>query len=414
MFLNKQEGSALVLTMIVIFVLIFLGSAFALNGMVEIKQAQRDEEQLQAYYLARTAADALASFLEENPHELEQLVKQEQPILVKDETGEPLDVLLHVFHDGCQCQIQSTGSAGNCDCTVCLCMLRNLLFQDAIFAKGENTDSQNRAISLNGGCEVIGDVATSAAGIDTVHVGPRATIDGELLFGVTSAYPDEFWPDFDETWPTADLTQIRKGYVFELGAGLQRIRIGEVNVTKDGSITIKRPEDGKIGRLELHVTEKFFMANGAHFRFEGFSEEELSPELLTIYYSGDETFIACFRDDFHGNILIKKSDVEIRADNKIRGSILCESSLKVDLRSGTIAGGLIYAPKAFVDVSSGVQTSAIVANRLEARGTSKLIYDNAFLNDDLISDIFGLSGDNKATFARKHWSLGAASLANDL
>ncbi len=44
----------------VTFVLLFLGGASTLHSVTEIRQAQKEEYELQAYYLARSGADIVA------------------------------------------------------------------------------------------------------------------------------------------------------------------------------------------------------------------------------------------------------------------------------------------------------------------------------------------------------------------
>lgn len=50
--MSNEQGSALLLTMIVIIVLLFLGGSLGLLAMVESNMVLREEHAVQAYYLA--------------------------------------------------------------------------------------------------------------------------------------------------------------------------------------------------------------------------------------------------------------------------------------------------------------------------------------------------------------------------
>ncbi len=78
---QKEDGSALLLTMVLILVLVFRRCIYTAEPY-RGKQAQREEEQLQAYYLARSGADALAYYLEERPEEIESISTKGESIRI--------------------------------------------------------------------------------------------------------------------------------------------------------------------------------------------------------------------------------------------------------------------------------------------------------------------------------------------
>ena len=58
-----EQGSALLLTIIVLVILLFLGGSLGLLAMVEGRMAQKEEASMQAFYLARSGADAIAQYM---------------------------------------------------------------------------------------------------------------------------------------------------------------------------------------------------------------------------------------------------------------------------------------------------------------------------------------------------------------
>jgi hypothetical protein len=61
--LNEESGAALVMTLIVMLVLTILGTALLNISLAENKFAKRNEDKLQAYYIARSGAHAVAEYI---------------------------------------------------------------------------------------------------------------------------------------------------------------------------------------------------------------------------------------------------------------------------------------------------------------------------------------------------------------
>ena len=74
--MRNEQGSALLFAMVVTIILLFLGGALGLFSMVEQRQVQLAEADLQAYYLARSGADAVAQYIidEHNDVDLSKIV----------------------------------------------------------------------------------------------------------------------------------------------------------------------------------------------------------------------------------------------------------------------------------------------------------------------------------------------------
>ena len=77
MFKNRNEqGSALLLTIIITMILLVLGGALVSFSLMERGQVGRDEADLRAYYIARSGADLVAQLVLENEDEYDDIKGQ--------------------------------------------------------------------------------------------------------------------------------------------------------------------------------------------------------------------------------------------------------------------------------------------------------------------------------------------------
>lgn len=77
MSLRSERGSALLLTIVVILVLLVLGGALGMYSLVERVQVEREINDMQAYYLARSGAEALKFAMLERPEKIPLLLNEE-------------------------------------------------------------------------------------------------------------------------------------------------------------------------------------------------------------------------------------------------------------------------------------------------------------------------------------------------
>ena len=64
---KSEQGSALLLTIVVTIILLFVGGSLGLLAMVENRMAHKEEASMKAYYLARSGADGLAQAIISDP-----------------------------------------------------------------------------------------------------------------------------------------------------------------------------------------------------------------------------------------------------------------------------------------------------------------------------------------------------------
>ncbi len=105
-FNNKRKGSALVIVLIIMLVLSILGTAIMRVAVAENTFAKRNEDRLQAYYIARSGAQSVAEYMIRDAHgDAKDLIgKDSKP---KDVSGGSLNVsvdkndgVIHIISEG--------------------------------------------------------------------------------------------------------------------------------------------------------------------------------------------------------------------------------------------------------------------------------------------------------------------------
>ncbi len=150
---HNEQGSALLLTIIITMILLVLGGALASFSLIEKGQVGRDEGDLKAYYIARSGADLVAQAVLENEDDFED---------IKGKTTKPVTLGQGSFTAKIEpissgARIVSTGVVGSRKRTISL-VLKGVssapLIDHAIYASGD--------INISGGVSIEGDVATSS------------------------------------------------------------------------------------------------------------------------------------------------------------------------------------------------------------------------------------------------------------
>ncbi len=106
-----QEGAALPLVLMILFILTLLGTTIFMYNMAETKQVVKTEERMKAHYVARSGAHAVAAYLVENPDSAKDLI--DSPEFTGYEFGEgEFDVL--VYADALdEVHVKSIGRVGD-------------------------------------------------------------------------------------------------------------------------------------------------------------------------------------------------------------------------------------------------------------------------------------------------------------
>lgn len=453
--IGNENGSALLLTIVVTFVLLFMGGALATYNLLEKRQVQREEANTQAYFIARSGADALAQAIIDNPARVGEFIGTFDPITLGNGTFS-----VEAVDEGDVIKVVSTGFVGGSQRMVSLELKKETMqpvIEQAIFASGMGTSSEP-AIRLEGSAKIVGTAGTNSTNPKSVQLEWSTKIEnGDLLVGpgvdpstvvrvagennnpprtvadhLTSGYgltnlarPVEFVLPVFPNFPNS--LAVRPNFVTDWKEGLD-YRISEdgyydtINVTSgrtlkidlQGGTRILRVKDflvgGNItlinvapnGRLILYVDQRFRMGGNWNVNYSESGSKD--PNILTIYYAGSNTF-GDAQFNFCGNVVVKDAPVKIGSGSKFAGSLLSLSSKPILIDGAAMATtGVIYAPKAKVTVSGSAQTGAIVAKSLLANGSATVVFDRNLPTDLFPEEIFSDFSGATTKYSRGFWS----------
>jgi len=414
---QKEQGSALILTMVVTIILLFLGSSLGLLSMVESRMSLREEQNMQAYYLARSGADALAQYIIDNPAELDALRnKTSNSIYALNPESEDKYFIVKIedYSDGGS-RIKSIGVVGDQERVVYLTVETTSppppTFTNAIVALGTG----HPAFKLTGGATIEGDIVTNTVREDSIYLEGGAKIKGGVSVGPKGepttvinnlelvdnggkalkalddpvTYPNLVFPLLPEGLDRHDTTPVEgENYVIRENGQWDRIKSSsnctlkiDLNYGIDGpriirvrSLEIGGPikliNVGEDGRLLLFVEEKLIVHDGdAHINWPG--EGGSRPQVFTLYYAGrDEILNAQFK--MTGNIVSKTANLFFGHGVSLNGNVFAagseHSTVKI-LGGAGVEPSLVYAPNSTVILAEGGTLSgSVVSHKFEASG----------------------------------------------
>ena len=208
---NNKKGVSLIIVILVLTTLMGVSGIFVPMVVTEIKQAQIHNNQIQAYYLARSGVERAQTLLAYSDHfdgnmidgfNTDQFIKSfygnlNEPFTEGDETNHPIVFTIELNND--TLTIESTGTIRESSETVTLELTKSQqglssAFDKALFAVGQG-NSSNPAIELTGSSSIIGPAGTNSTGDDSVQFGWSTEIDGNFSIGTGSQPADVIHSD---------------------------------------------------------------------------------------------------------------------------------------------------------------------------------------------------------------------------
>lgn len=441
---KSEQGSAFLLTIIITVILLFVGSALGVLSMVERNQGQQEVYNLQAYYLARSGADAVAQGIIDNREVFDSLINNSKPSIeletIHFENGGTASIEVCVNCD--ELTVISTGTFKGSTHTVELTMKKSMQdfeFKEAVFAANEGSSSKP-AIEMSGGAKIKGDVATNSEGEGSVKFFGGTKIDGNLQVGpdanaedvvevnnygkgvvgeVTNlpskiVYPAPVFPEFPEDLSDRGVfdTPTQRDYLidedgrydiihtssnrklqFDLKNGIRKIRVRKLVV--GGPIELLNSEGGQ---LILYVDEEISRDGGnAYINYPG------DPSLLTFYYAGESKF---WDEQFRisASIVIKEAPVFLSHGVSVNGNIISGGN-NIEISGGAdVTKGLIYAPGAEIKITGGGATGAVVGKTFSASGGARVEYSKDAFKDSFVSELINPEFKASDNYTRGTWS----------
>ncbi|WP_027365947.1 pilus assembly PilX N-terminal domain-containing protein [Desulfotruncus alcoholivorax] len=453
MLLRDNRGIALPLALMVLFVLSLLGVAAMQYSMAQAKSVAQDERIMQAYYLARSGADATAQFIKDNyrsnPDAVNSLINKisdriqlgagefqvevigslvdgviSGPVRVKS-TGY-VGVVQRVVNTTLSLTGDSTGDSGgghNGDDGNNSGNVPAPAFDMAIFADqsvemsggayvkgtvGTNT-TQNKGVSMNGGTRIDGDLFIGPGGdVGTVFYKPSWGSYKDFVTGTIQnldyvrKYTLPQYPSFPNLPPAEnsslelkggsnnDLT-INPNYSYT-SIDIKSNRTLTINL--NGGVSELRVGSLNIqqGHIKLQGSGKLIMYVDTTFDMGGGStiNNNGNPANLLMYYNGNDDLKLSGGQKFVGSIYANTADIDLSGGSVIEGNIITGGD-NVKMNGGTSAHvHAIYAPYADFNLTGGaVLKGSLVVKNYDSSGGAQVIYDNSFNNFPLPLDSLG-------------------------
>ncbi len=335
---DSQRGSAMIVTLMVVMVLTFLGTALWSYSVNDVLRADRQVKRTQAYYIARSGCEAVADYIiktgdtamveaegEERQSDSVSLGKGSFSVRVREESSGEL-------------VITSTGTVGEVSDRAILALVKELeirsAFKNALFAK--------EGLYFREDIEILGDLETNG----TIVYGNEFDYDGfSQSYNATADSAATFTSrlEFPNSSSTLEHT-IKKEERYIISASEGEKEFQSLTVEEDGVLEIDLSEgdvnisvsailtvDGKIvitgdptGRKVNLFVQNLFATGNINCNTD---EEEVAPNHLILYIdrgklqpSGDGSSEK--KMSFKGYIYGPEASILLRSIEYFEGSII--------------------------------------------------------------------------------------------
>jgi type II secretory pathway pseudopilin PulG len=457
--IKNEKGFALLLVLVTMLIMAVLGTVLISVSTSQVKEAVKQQDRIQAHYLAYYGAQATVDWIlsgnivpegSSNTVTLDNgsfainvdTSNQDQLLITAQGTvnsySETVNVLLTK---------QGGGSSGEFPFPTDM----------AIFAIGQGTQS-NPAIKLTGSSKIIGgDAGTNSTGANSVQFDSSTLLEGgDLYIGpggdpaavvqqgnnqsgnlsggsiipleAERVYPSPTFPDFpnnlsnrgnfstpwvsgeyylindDGQYGTISATSNRT-ITIDMDGGDRVIRTGTLNISQ-GHINLINV--GENSRLTLYVESSFSLGGSSTINDGG------SVGNVMMYYKGLSTPNLAGDTRYVGNYFAESAGISIGGSNGIVGHIIAMGNSVTVTGDARMLTRVLYAPNAHVEINgSGAVTGSIIANSVSVLGNSRVYYEQPDLGLFPI-EIFPSDGNdnnggengNNSTWGNPQWSGG--------
>lgn len=401
---NDNRGSVFLNVVVVMAVLSILGLALISIGMADMAQAVRQEKTLEAFYVARSGADAVAAYLLRHPEDIDLFISQgEEEVEIEGNT-----FVVSVSRQGQDVVIDSTGHVGGQASKVSLSLitggpvldmavfaLTSMEFasQSSVYGSAGTNSTQNSSVNFANQATVTGNFYTGAGSNPSkvVKDGGIGNIQGSLMS--LTAQRDYNLPDFPifpsnlpqrgnlivASQGTACIMQdgqyskielgSQSNLLIDVGSGERHIRVSQLIASSQVNITVVGS-----GKLILYVEQSFKLESQASINKNG------DPSKVMLFYKGTSKMDLASQSKYYGSMYIEKAEFELSSQTYIAGSIISGGS-KVNISSqGQISnsgGQVVFAPNAHVTLhSQAIFYGSVICKSFEAASQAKVYFDD--------------------------------------
>lgn len=441
--IKNQRGLALVTVLIIVSILTILGTIIWYYSTRDVLVASRTEKRMQAYYLARSGAEAVAQYIVTNPDNIdmtkyvESLINAPESDPVKLDGDVPGSFRVQLVREGKNLIIKSTGQVDEISQTAQLTIEERIstpILDMALFSAG--------SIRLKPSAKIIGDVVTNSTELHSIELGWGTYIQGKLSIGpngdigsVIKTADDDLkvfvhgpietqdtfrtfelpvFPEFPNSLPKRGYLDagwnppsphnihndgdysginVTNKLIIHIGDEDKIIVTDSLSVTGGGKILLNKTGKGK---LLLYIKDQFKIEGS------GMVNENGQASDIIMYYKGKDGIKLGGGTKFVGCAYLENADIDITGSGGITGHIITGGKNVVISGGASAHVKALYAPNATVNmVGSGSLTGALVCKTFIAEGGAVLKYDSSIL--ETFPDMIESGGLGGVTYYRGLW-----------
>mgnify|MGYP000846185296 FL=1 len=385
--LGDQDGAALVTVLTVVVVLMVLAGAVSALATSSRIQALRQKNRVQAYFIARSGAEALVSYIVDNPQNLtigekmtflEQLVDKGNSQETAFATG---SFTLSVSKMGAaEYAVTSVGKAGRVTQTVTYTIraLQPDPVDMAIFGDGP--------ITIENNAEIDGDIITNSTAEGAVKIGKAKIMDCTIKTGPTETPNKVVSTSITPKPPIVSLDSARE-YPNPLPIAWPTepdLAYGNLTIPKNAKWTIIAPA----GTTKVITVDDLILKNKATLTIDGTGtvllyaksidfinntevNKDGEPDQLRIWC---ESLAALNNSVIKAHIHVDDSSVELKNNVTMEGNLVVrKEGATVDIDNNCKTQGIVYAPNCSVIVHPNVEVEgAIIAGTVTIWNNAKV------------------------------------------
>lgn len=343
----NQKGMALVLVIMVMFVLTIFGVTLLTISLAEKKQIAHQDKRMQAYYLAKSGADTVASYILKNPKKAQELIDAGESNTNSQLSNGTFKVDAIPISGTNDVKVKATGYVGGIENTTNV-IIRRLSFKEILDKTiYTNSDLDIQEMVVTGDIQSGGSIKWGANYTGTAYPYEERCIDNVNPFYTPSLSA----PDYEV-----------KNKLEEIDSSTEYSKLSIANngilniIANDKTIIIKVNELDIKGRLNIYSTGKgiveIYVNNSITVTTNGIINNT-HPKNLFVYLNKDSIFHIQANMDFNGYIFGPEATVMIQsAKSTINGAIF--SDIMVKNKPGEPGGhGIVH----YVELTDDSQVS---------------------------------------------------------
>jgi len=342
-YIQSNKGAALGIALMVLLVLSILGSAFIAVSAAENRNVIYQDKKMQAFYLARSGADTVSSWIIKNPGQAANLNGKKADSQNQFSNGK---VEMEVNHDAANklITVSAVGKVHDVEKSVKVKLKQlssDLLIDKAIYC---SNDLDITGMKVNGDIQSGGKIDISTNGSNAFDTSKYTFIPNSPRYYELAPFPvlTPYSPSNLDIKNT-DYTISGTGYSFQnitVKNGSLTLRptgpvmkIRADNITIDSNLYI----DESAGRVELYINNTLTVTNKGTIN-------NTEPHNLIIYLKDGSTFYMQANKTLNGYVIGPNATVQIQSNHSTTNGALIANIIRKNATGNGPNGAVNYVP----------------------------------------------------------------------